>query len=120
MFTGGRLADRCAAMRRGRRVSIHFQRRVRLRQLHLSCFWIRILSEEEGGVPDGSHEDATAFIRNPQAERGALITIGAEEPKLHQFVSAEKFLQLREKLRGQPTSSDFQSGFERLTDTTQI
>ena len=64
----------------------------RLRQLHLSCFGVGILAEEEGGVPDGSHENTTAFIRNLQAERGAFVPIGAKEPKFHQFVSAKKLL----------------------------
>ena len=81
---------------------------------------IRILAIEERGVAHGADADAATFVSDLFAERGAFVAIGTEETQLHEFMSAQKFLELGEKFRRESAATDFQSVVERLPEATQV
>ena len=70
-------------------------------------------------MPNRADAYAAAFVGDLGAKGGALVPICAEEPELHQFVRAEQFLQLGEKLRRESAPPDLESGFELLACAAQ-
>ena len=85
------------------RLLAHLEREQRLaQQFDLPRLRIRILPEEQGGVPDGADAHAAALVGDLLAHRRALVAIGPDEAELNEFVGAQEFLQFGEERLSQP------------------
>ena len=80
---------------------------------------IGLSAVKQGGVTDGTYADATAFVGDLVAKRGAFIAIGAEEAEFHQLVCVEEALYFFEKCRREAGFADFEGCFHLLAASAE-
>ncbi len=66
-----------------------------------------VLAVKERGVADGADAEAATLVGDLVAEGGALVSVETEKAEFHEFVGAEKFLELGEERRGKAAFAEF-------------
>jgi hypothetical protein len=92
----------------------------KLWQLNRAFSWLRVLSVEQRGVPDGPDKDAPAFVGDFGGEFVTLGSFDAEKTQLHELVRAQPPIQLDEKSRSQSTFAELKRWCEFLAETAQM